>query len=142
MTDFLTPDALYKIKRDRERAEAEKVAAQEAKRREEEKSLNDALMSREIHPQAMERVMAAVKRAAERGETHVAVIQFPSKMCKDSGRAINSGDPDWPKSLVGFPERAFEFFEQHLKSHGFKLRAEILNFPGGEPGDVGITLHW
>lgn len=142
MPEILTPDALYKIKRDREREEAAKAAAQEAKRREEEQAVNDALMSREIHPQAMERVMAAVKRAAERGETHLLAFQFPSKLCNDSGRAINSGDPDWPKSLVGFPARAFEFFDQNLKQHGFKLRAEILNFPGGEPGDVGITLHW
>src|SRR5258706_3143931 len=139
--DFLTPDALRKIQSDRDHAEAQKAGAQEAKRRDEEKLLNDAFMAREVQPQAMERVMSAVRRAAERGESHIPVFQFPSKLCKDSGRAINSADPNWPASLDGFPARAFTFFEQHLQPHGYKLRAEIINFPGGMPADVAVTLH-
>ena len=139
---LLTPDALHKISAERDHAEAQKAAAQELKRRDEEKALLDTFMAREIQPNAMERVMAAVRRAAEHGETQITVFQFPSKLCKDSGRAINSADPNWPDSLVGFPARAFEFFEKNLKPHGFRMRAEILNFPGGMPGDVGVTLHW
>jgi hypothetical protein len=140
--EILNPAALHKIKAEREHAEATKQAAQDQKRRDEEKQVTDAFMAREIQPNAMERVMAVVRRAAERGDTHVQVFQFPSKLCKDSGRAINSADPNWPASLDGYPARAFAFFEQNLKAHGFSLRAEILNFPGGEPGDVGISLHW
>jgi hypothetical protein len=139
---LLTPDALRRIKSEKEAEEAKKAAAQEMKRADEEKKLLETFMAREIQPQAMERVMSAVQKAAERGETHILVFQFSSKMCKDSGRAINNADPHWPESLVGFPARAFEFFEKHLQPHGFKLRAEILNYPGGMPGDVGITLHW
>ena len=101
---FLTPDALRKIKSDKEFQEAQK--------------------------------------AAERGDTHIQVFQFPSTLCKDSGRAINNSDPNWPATLDGYPARAFEFFEKNLRQHGFKLRAEILNYPGGVPGDVGISLHW
>jgi hypothetical protein len=139
---FLTPAALQKITADRDHAEAQKAAGLEAKRREEEQALNDAFMHREVQPNAMDRVMAAVKRAAEHGETHITVFQFPSKLCKDQGRAINSADPNWPASLDGFPARAFAFYEEHLQRHGFRLRAEIINFPGGMPGDVAVTLHW
>src|SRR5689334_6534997 len=139
---FLNAAALNKIKAERDHAEAQKAAAHEAKRRDEEKALNEAFMQREVQPQAMDRVMAAVKRAAERGESHITVFQFPSKLCKDQGRAINSADPNWPASLDGFPARAFAFYEKNLQPHGFRLRAEIINFPGGMPGDVAVTLHW
>jgi hypothetical protein len=139
---FLTPDALRKIKSDKEFQEAQKAASHEAKRAEDEKHLMETFMAREIQPNAMERVMAAVQKAAERGETHIQVFQFPSTLCKDSGRAINNSDPQWPQTLDGYPARAFEFFDQQLRPHGFKLRAEILNYPGGVPGDVGISLHW
>jgi hypothetical protein len=139
---FLNAAALNKIKAERDHAEAQKAAAHEAKRRDEEKALNDAFMHREVQPDAMDRVMAAVKRAAEHGESQIIVFQFPSKLCKDEGRAINSADPNWPASLDGFPARAFAFYEKHLQPHGFRLRAEIINFPGGMPGDVAMTLHW
>ena len=141
-SSFLNPAALRKIKADREAEEAQKAASQEVKRAEEEKKIVEAFMAREIGPHAMERVMAAVQKAAERGDTHVQVFQFPSNLCNDAGRAINNADPNWPQTLVGFPAKAFEFFEQNLKQHGFRLRAEVLNYPGGMPGDVGISLHW
>jgi hypothetical protein len=88
------------------------------------------------------RVSAALRAAAERGETHLRVFTFPSELCTDSGRAINSGNPDWPKTLVGFAARAYEFYQKELQPHGYRLRAEILDFPGGIPGEVGITLSW
>src|SRR5690242_20489147 len=132
MTDqkagFLNPAALRKIAADREAEEARKAAAEEMRRAQEEKALTDSFMNREVAPQAMERVMAAVKKAAERGESSIQVFQFPSTLCKDSGRAINNSDPNWPETLVGFPLHAYEFFEEHLRPHGYKLRAAILNY--------------
>jgi len=29
-----------------------------------------------------------------------------------------------------------------LKSRGYKLRFQIVDFPGGIPGDVSVTLSW
>jgi hypothetical protein len=142
MPTMFNADALRKIKADKEAAEAEKARTEDAKRAEEEKKTHDAFMAREIHPDAMDRVMSAVQKAAERGETHIMVFQFPSTFCKDSGRAINNSEANWPDTLDGFPARAYEFFDKNLKQLGFRLRAEILNYPGGVPGDVGISLHW
>ena len=142
MATIFSADALRQIKADKDAEEANKARTEEAKRAEEEKKTHEAFMAREIHPEAMERVMSAVKKAADRGATHIMVFQFPSTLCKDSGRAINNSDPNWPASLDGFPARAYEFFEKNLKQLGFRLRAEILNYPGGVPGDVGISLHW
>jgi len=70
------------------------------------------------------------------------VYSFPSDLCTDSGRAINSNDPQWTNTLRG---KAKEFYERYLKygkPQGFKLKAMIINFPGGIPGDVGFFLNW
>ena len=37
---------------------------------------------------------------------------------------------------------AHERWQQELAPHGFKLRAQIMSFAGGMPGDVGIFLGW
>jgi len=42
----------------------------------------------------------------------------------------------------GIAREFFEFWEQNLKSRGFRLRVQILDFPGGKPGDVGAFLSW
>jgi hypothetical protein len=63
-------------------------------------------------------------------------------LCSDDGRAINNGDPNWPETLVGLAQRAFEFYKSELQPHAYKLRAKVLDFPGGKPGEVGIALSW
>jgi hypothetical protein len=99
-------------------------------------------MSREIHPEVIERVSRAVKSAAEPGEREVMVLRFSSEYCPDRGGAINNFEPDWPKSLTGFGKRAHQFWEKELQPQGYKLRAQIMDFPGGMPGDVGMFLGW
>ena len=86
--------------------------------------------------------VGGAKFAVEATVAGGAIVTFPSELCTDGGRAINNADPDWPKTLVGFAERAYEFFKTELQPQGYKLRAEILDFPGGKPGEVGITLSW
>ena len=41
-------------------------------------------------------------------------------------------------SISSRARRTHEFWQQELAPQGFKLGAQILNFPGGVPGDVGI----
>ena len=57
-------------------------------------------------------------------------------------KAINNFDPHWPDTLTGFAKRAHEFWQKELEPHGYKLRAQIMDFPGGMPGDIGIFLRW
>ena len=41
--------------------------------------------------------------------------------------------------------KAKELYDRYLavaKPQGFKLKATIINFPGGMPGDVGFFLNW
>jgi len=88
------------------------------------------------------RAAAIIKRAANNGLTEVFVLRFPNELCTDRGRAINQNEPGWEKTLTGLPKELFEFFEQHLKPRGYHVAYQIVDFPGGMPGDVGVTLKW
>jgi hypothetical protein len=88
------------------------------------------------------RAAAIIKRAVDNGLTEVQIICFPNTLCTDGGRAINQAEPGWENTLTGLPLELFRFWQEHLKPRGYKLRCQIVDFPGGKPGDVGITLSW
>jgi hypothetical protein len=142
MDEIIRPGDLQKVAAEKEMVRAREIAEAGKRRADERHQLQEAFMNRQLHPEVKARVSAALRAAAERGETHLRVFTFPSELCEDSGRAINSGDPNWPKTLIGFAARAYEFYQKELQPHGYRMRAEILNFPGGMPGEVGITLAW
>jgi hypothetical protein len=139
---LLTPEQVRKISTDIETRELQAGLAMARKAEEEQKKLHDAFMSRDVHPEALARVMAVVRRAAEQGKSEVLLFQFPSEYCSDRGRAINNAEPDWPKSLEGFAERAYQAFDKMLKPHGYRLQARILDYPKGMPGTVCLLLMW
>jgi hypothetical protein len=139
---LVTPDQLRRITEEKEVEKARASFEKERKVDDERQSLRDAFMARDVHPEVFQRVSQVVMRAAERGEREVLAIRFSSQYCTDGGRAINNFEPDWPETLTGFAKRAFEFYQKELQPQGYKLRAQILDFPGGVPGDVGIFLRW
>ena len=138
----LTPDQLHRITEDTAMAKAKEALAKMNLEENQKKSLHDAFISREPPADALEQLMVTVRHLAEQGETEMLALQFPANYLDDHGRKINNLEPDWPTSLTGFAKRAFEFYEQNLKRHGYKVRAQILDYPGGMPGDVGIYLVW
>lgn len=83
-----------------------------------------------------------LKAAAQRGETEVLVMRFPNSLCSDKGRAINNSEPDWPETLTGRPRQAYELWREHLRPANYKLKAMIVEWPGGLPGDVAFFLSW
>jgi hypothetical protein len=90
----------------------------------------------------MTRAAAIIQRAANNGLTEVFIGRFPNALCTDRGRAINQQEAGWENTLTGLPKELFEFWRRHLKPRGYKLRFQIVDFPGGMPGDVGVTLSW
>jgi len=138
----LTPKQLRQLADERDMAEARKAHEAAKKAEEHERAMRDAFMDREIRPDAMERLMNAVKIAAEQGKHELLIIQFPSTLLSDGGRRVNNFLPDWPDSLQGFGKRALDFYKEHLAPLDYKLRAEILDYPGGNLGDVGLILSW
>jgi phage/plasmid-associated DNA primase len=90
----------------------------------------------------MKRAATIIKRAVDNGRTEVLVGRFPNKLCTDGGRAINQMEPGWETTLTGLPKELFAFWQQYLKPRGYKIKFQIIDFPNGMPGDVGITLNW
>src|SRR6516164_6187138 len=92
--------------------------------------------------QLMQTVMQLVNHAAESGQSEVQVYRFPNALCSDRGRRINNSEPGWETTLEGRPKAAYEFWHDHLRPLGFGLKAEVLEYPGGMPGDIGFFLTW
>jgi len=128
-------------------AEAEKAEA--ASRRQAEAEAEKKLLLEKItkpsgvsDEEAMQRVAVIIQRAVSNGQTEVQVYRFPNQLCTDHGRAINQQEPGWEKTLTGLPKEMYEFWERQLRPLGYKLRFQIVDWPDGMPGDVGITLKW
>ena len=138
----LPPDELRRIADEKEMERAREALEKKRNVEDEQQHLVDAFMAREVHPEVFERVSKVVRAAAERGEREVMALRFSSTYCTDGGRAINNFEPGWQDTLTGFARRAYDFWQKELEPHGYKLRAQILDFPGGVPGDVGIFLRW
>jgi hypothetical protein len=95
-----------------------------------------------VDKERMARAAAIIKRAAGNGLTEVEVGRFPKEVCTDRGRAINQMEPGWENTLTGLPKELLEFWREFLKPHGYKLKVQVVDFPGGIPGDIGMTLSW
>ena len=140
--DLIHPDALRRLAEQKEMERLKEALQRQQKAEEEVKSLHQMFAERQIRPEAKQNVSALVRRAAEEGKRDVMAFRFPSELCTDKGRAINNLQPHWPETLTGFPKRAYEFYEKELRPAGYRIRAQILDYPGGMPGDVGIVLSW
>lgn len=127
--------------------EAKKASADEAKRKAAEAEKADLLaqlrkpsgVSRE---EALKRVTRIIQNAVSNGLTEVRVHRFPNALCTDRGRAINQQEDGWETTLTGLPKEMYDFWKEELQPRGYKLRYEVIDFPGGMPGDIGITLKW
>jgi CBS domain-containing protein len=100
------------------------------------------LIDHHIADENWQTLLHRAREAAMRGDRKFMLLRFPSQLCSDHGRAINVSEPDWPSTLRGEAAEIYLRWEHDLKPHGFHLTAEILNFPGGMPGDVGLFLAW
>jgi len=124
--------------------EASKQALKDKQAAAEKQALVDQLTapSGVSDEEAVRRGVKLIERAVSNGLTEVQVYRFPNALCTDRGRAINQQEPGWEKTLTGVPKEIYLLWERHFKPRGYKLKVEIVNFPGGMPGDVGMTLKW
>jgi hypothetical protein len=129
-------------------SEAEK-ASEEAKKKARADAEKKALIDRLSKPsgvsdeQALKRVANIVNRALANGLTEVEVFRFPNVMCTDRGRAINNNlETGWENTLTGLPKEMYAFWERQLKPRGYKIKFQVVDFSGGVPGDIGISLKW
>jgi hypothetical protein len=87
-------------------------------------------------------IRTAIMSAVGQGKMETLVYSFPSSLCTDRGRAINNGERDWPETLQGKAKELYDRYTEVARPQGYRLKAMIINFPGGIPGDVGFFLSW
>jgi hypothetical protein len=141
--DLIRPDALRRISEEKEMEKLKEALRRQQKAEEEAHAFHRTFMEQEVKPAEARRIISAmVRNAAENGQCEVMALRFPSEWCTDKGRAINNFEPQWPETLTGFAKRGYEYYEQELRPAGYKVRAQIIDYPGGVPGDVGVFLRW
>ncbi len=116
-----------------------KIAAEAEKRELIEELAKPTGLSEE---EKIKRASAVIQRAVRNGLHEVQVYRFPNIICTDRGRAINQMEAGWEKTLTGIPKEIYQLWQDYLQPRGYKIAYQIINFPGGVPGDIGITLSW
>jgi hypothetical protein len=128
-------------------AEAEE-ASKEMRLRAEAEAEKKALVDQLTKPsglsdeEAIQRAIKIIERAVNNRLTEIQVHRFPNHLCTDKGRAINQQEQGWEKTLTGVPKEIYDLWDKYFRPRGYKLRVQIVDFPGGMPGDVGMTLSW
>jgi len=127
-----------------EAEEAEKQARMRAEAQAEKKALIDQLSkpSGISDEEAIERGIKIIERAMHSRMTEVEVFRFPNQLCTDKGRAIIQQEPGWEKTLTGAPKEIYQLWEKYFRPRGYKLKVQIVDYPDGMPGDIGMTLSW
>lgn len=122
-------------------ADEERAARRENARQLREQRIKE-LVARRLADAQWREMISAARRSAEAGMREHMLIRFPSQLCADGGRAINAPDPHWPETLRGEPADIFARWRNELQPHGFRIAAQIVDFPDGMPGDAALFLQW
>lgn len=144
--DDLIPNAMQ-IRKEAALKEAEKAdeyariaAAAEAEKRALIERLT--LPSGKSEAEKIQLASTIIQRAVRNGATEVQVYRFPNTLCTDKGRAINQQEPGWENTLTGIPKEIFQLWTDYLKPRGYRIGYQIIDYPGGVPGDIAITIAW
>jgi CBS domain-containing protein len=117
-----------------------------AERRQASAAARDArireLAARRLEETQWRQLLTNARHAAAAGLREYMLARFPAQLCSDGGRAINAPDPHWPETLRGEPADIFRRWRNELQPRGFRIAAQIVDFPDGMPGDAALFLLW
>jgi hypothetical protein len=144
--DHLIPDAMQ-IRKEaaiKEAEMADKYARRAAAAEEEKRALIERLSqpSGKTEDEKIKLASTVIQRAVRGGLTEVQVYRFPNSLCIDKGRAINQQEAGWENTLTGIPKEIFQLWYDYLKPRGYRIAYQIIDFPGGMPGDIAVTISW
>lgn len=117
-------------------------AAAEAKQEAALGAFTDDFLHNHVTEEEAEEIRNRVRAAVNNNKFEALVYTFPSDLCTDSGRAINNRLDHWPETLQGKAKEIYDAYIERAKGKGYRLKATVINFPGGMPGDVGFFLNW
>lgn len=134
--------SLRRMMAEKEAERAAEALARQRAHEDEERHRHEMFMNDHLKPDMLPGLMRRVETAAANGQHELLLGAFPSAWLSDRGRAVNVGDPDWPHTLTGIMREFYAFYLRHLHPHGYQLRLQIISFPDGLLGDVGVYLSW
>jgi hypothetical protein len=144
--DHLIPNAkqIQKEAALKEAEKAEQYARLAAAAEAEKRALIDRLNrpSGKSEEEKIQLASTVIQRAVRNGLTEVQVYRFPNSLCTDKGRAINQQEPGWENTLTGIPKEIFQLWTDYLKPRGYRISYQIIEYPGGVPGDIAVTIAW
>jgi hypothetical protein len=128
----------------KEAEKADEFARRQAAAEAEKRALIDKLSkpSGLSEDEKVELAATVIQRAVRNGLTEVQVYRFPNTLCTDRGRAINQMEKGWEKTLTGMAKEIYQLWADYLQPRGYRIKYQIIDFPGGVPGDIGITVSW
>src|SRR3954462_4813351 len=80
-----------------QRKEADKAGKKNGTESQELTKFKDSFLKDEVSDAEIALVRRLVMSAVKDGKYEALVYSFPSELCTDNGRAINSADPQWQK---------------------------------------------
>ena len=144
--DDLIPSALQIREKSalEEAKKAEKYARLAAATEAEKRALIERLSapSGKTEEEKVKLASTIIQSAVRNGLTEVQVYRFPNSLCTDRGRAINQQETGWEETLTGIPKEIYQLWADYLKPRGYRISYQIIDFSGGMPGDIAITIAW
>jgi hypothetical protein len=128
------------LQKEMEKMDTERKAREAEERR--IRAFTEDFLHKHVGEDEIAMVNRLVMNAVKDGKMEAMVYSFPSELCTDSGRAINNNDPRWPDTLQGKARELYERYQERARPQGFRLKAMVISFPGGVPGDIGFFLNW
>jgi CBS domain-containing protein len=140
--DAFSANVFQALGAEHEHQEEEK--RREARRVADEKHHRQAsqMLASHLTDEAWQKMLSNARAAAKKGDAEHLLLRFPAELCSDHGRAVNAPDPDWPSTLRGMAADVYLRWKAELKTHGFTMHAQVVDFPDGVPGDIGLYLSW
>ncbi len=77
------------------------------------------------------------------GQHEVLAVQFPGLLLQGQRPARSTiSSRIGRQSLEGFARHAYEFYREGAQAPGLQAAWQVLDYPGGKPGDIGMFLCW
>jgi hypothetical protein len=144
--DDLIPSAKQILKEAalKEAEQAEQYARLAAAAEAEKRALIERLSqpSGKSEAEKIQLASTVIQRAVRNGMTEVQVYRFPNSLCTDKGRAIIQQEKGWENTLTGIPKEIFQLWTDYLKPRGYRISYQVIEYPGGVPGDIAVTIAW
>ena len=118
------------------------VAARQAARLERQRQIK-SLLEQHVSAALWREMLDHAETAARNGEKELLLLQFPSDLCSDGGRAIDVAEDGWEATLRGEAAEIYARWRDELRPRGFGLAGRIVSYDEeGVISDIALYLTW